>query len=606
MKKFLLSFIIFICLILNSKAQLNVSLTSNHGNDTIKTCLDTVITFYATTSNDGLPVLENVNYVWDFDDGNTQNGINLDTVSHSFSKHKGFRVRVIAEYNNKKSYDILPVEMGLIAKFTDTKTDINENFTGICPGEEFTLIPKTKNTKWEQLFNSKVVEQYPYLVENLASSTYNSVLDFKEFSQNDYVTDIANIDSIVLKIEHENLSNIQIKLTCPNETEVILKAFGGEPKYLGEPRIGDIASEGKPYSYIWNNSPQYSTINLESANYATIPSGSFNSETPLINLQNCPLNGAWTLSVIDNVSTQNGFVFEWGIYFKKDILPDTFKYENNYPFKSCVWAGEGVNSTNLQDGIAVVVPPIDQKFYTYYFYINDNFGCLNDTSLDVNIENAKFDIDKAGKPLTGTNLTAEIGDKLTFKDSTSWAVEYLWDFGDNSKDKNEKEQIHYFLQRGKYRVLYQAVSAKGCVDFDTAYITINALDTVTMYMGNYIFTPNGDGTNDFFSLFDGDEDYPGGKRIDSLTYTWDNSIDKDAANVSELSCKIFDRYGNCVCTWNTVEEALHGWDGTVNNNGFRFVSDGVYYFVAVIRLKNEDEKKLKPYKGTVYVVKKLE
>jgi len=603
MKKILFVFGISICLIFNAKAQLNVSLTSNHGNDTIKTCIDTVITFYAATTNNGLDITENVNYSWDFNDGTTDSGIDLDTIQHTFTKYKGFRVSVKAEYNGNKDYDILPLEIGLEPDFSEVKTDIDTNFTGICPGEEFTLFGKTNNSKWEYNFNPKIIQKFPYLVET--TDTYISTINLNEFQKSDIISNIENIDSIEIKIEHENLANIQIKLTCPNANELILKDFGGEPKYLGEPKIGDVGDQGVPYIYWWNNTPDFGTINSESLNYETMPSGIYQPENSFTNLLNCPLNGDWILTVTDNTPTQNGFVFEWGIYFNKSILPDTFKYENNYDYKTSAWAGEGVNSTNLSNGNAVVNPPIGELFYDYNFYISDNFGCPNHTSLNVAIENAKMTIDKEGINLTGNNLACEIGDKLTFKDSTSWAVEYLWDFGDESDNSSEKEQIHYYIERGDYRVLLQAISKKGCVDFDTVFFNLIAKDTVEMFVGNYILTPNDDGVNDYFSLFDGDEQYPGGSPIDSLSYTWIKSIDKDASNISDFSGKIFDRYGNTVCVWNTVEEGLHGWDGTVNNNGNRFVSDGFYFYVAVAKMKNEKKDKLKPYKGTIYVIKKL-
>jgi len=585
-----------------SNAQFIVNLTVNSSSDTVKTCINQNITFVASATYNG-SVITGVNYLWDFDDTEKISDIDLVTVQHSFNRRKGFRVRVIAEYNGESTYDILPVEIGLIADFSETKTDISDTLTGICPGEEFTLMASAKKSSWEGSFLNNFVELFPYELEN--PYTYSSPIDHKEFQFTDVLNSATDIESIGLKIEHENLSNLQIKLVCPNQSEIILKDFGGEAKYMGEPVLDDNGIEGTPYWYYWTNTPEFSTMNNESANYETLPTGNYLSENDFSNLVGCPLNGEWTIEVTDNVATDNGFIWEWSLDFVESILPENFTYQNNYLISSGTWSGFGVNGTNSSDGTAKVESPMIPGVYPYTYLINDNFGCFTSTNISANVERANFSVKKDGTAFTGIEMTSEIGDKLSFEDSTSWAAETMWDFGDDSEYQTTKNiEAYYYFDKGYYRTLMKATSAKGCVDYDTAYIVIAAIDSVTMFTDkNFIITPNGDGTNDFFTVFDGDSEYPGGKSLDSLTFTHKNSIDKDAANISEIKGRIFNRYGNTVCEWNTIEDALYGWDGTLNNNNSRYVADGLYFYVVVIRIKKDEKERVESYKGAIYVLK---
>ena len=43
-------------------------------------------------------------------------------------------------------------------------------------------------------------------------------------------------------------------------------------------------------------------------------------------LQGCPINGTWTLTVRDNLSVDDGFICEWGIYFNSALNPNSEIY----------------------------------------------------------------------------------------------------------------------------------------------------------------------------------------------------------------------------------------------------------------------------------------
>ncbi|MDQ3109040.1 MAG: gliding motility-associated C-terminal domain-containing protein [Bacteroidota bacterium] len=85
-----------------------------------------------------------------------------------------------------------------------------------------------------------------------------------------------------------------------------------------------------------------------------------------------------------------------------------------------------------------------------------------------------------------------------------------------------------------------------------------------------IFTPNNDGTNDYFSFI--------------------------GQNLRSVNCEIFNRYGTLVYKWDDPDGR---WDGT-NIQTRQPVSEGVYYFVA--HIENYEGKPVE-VKGFIQLVR---
>ena len=101
------------------------------------------------------------------------------------------------------------------------------------------------------------------------------------------------------------------------------------------------STQGIPYTYCFsmiNN--DFGTLNSEAGNfiytYTTVPNaegeqytyedhyfpaGTYLPATPLTALEGCPLNGAWTIRVQDNLYQDNGWLFLWNINFFLNTLP---------------------------------------------------------------------------------------------------------------------------------------------------------------------------------------------------------------------------------------------------------------------------------------------
>jgi gliding motility-associated-like protein len=134
---------------------------------------------------------------------------------------------------------------------------------------------------------------------------------------------------------------------------------------------------------------------------------------------------------------------------------------------------------------------------------------------------------------------------VNFTDNSVGAVTYAWTFGPAGANSTQPSPTYTYNSAGTYNAML-VVSDGVCND--TAMVTIVVDGEPSITVPN-IFTPNGDGVNDFFYC------QPIG--IVSLTGT------------------IYNRYGEIVYFWAGAEG---GWDGHTIPAGIP-CSDGVYFYV---------------------------
>ena len=176
--------------------------------------------------------------------------------------------------------------------------------------------------------------------------SYTSVLNINSYSQNQLINSAADIEKVFANIEHSYAGDLDIELSCPNGQSVILKSYPGGPGiHLGEPIDNNSAQlAGIGYEYHWKENASFTMLetiaqsnnihsytDLLGNNYTQqryLPPSEFypqNSTSSVTNifatyapaqsfssLIGCPVNGDWTLTVTDNLSIDNGFVFYWG------------------------------------------------------------------------------------------------------------------------------------------------------------------------------------------------------------------------------------------------------------------------------------------------------
>ena len=559
-------------------AQLNVNITTNkvpiyaQDGDTISVCRDTLIIFKATADNAGVPVAD-ANWFWSFDDGTQENGIDLDSVAHVFSVGGGYRVNLTVLESGNTGFAVLPVQIDFPVDFLRTNTDIPEEQNGICKGSTVALYGSAVPVIWKDTFINSVIESSPRIVNE--NTIYESTLSFNEFTPGSVFTD-GDIDSLGISLEHSDMGNLQISLTCPDGNSVILKDFDATNNaYLGEP-IDDEESSlpGIAYDYFWATAALAGPIN--SATLNPIPSAAYEPYQAFSNLNGCSLNGDWKIEVIDNAEEDNGFIFSWTIIFNENIIPDTWDFvdtlRQTYTYPDGSMAGTFWNGTNIGGtgiifsndtiiGISSAIPPnYGNNSYTYYTV--SNWGCPKDTSIFVKVEEVTF---------TATPPAPQANSDVVFESTTSWAQTYLWTFGDNSDAEAEAAVTHLYEEQGTYNVILIAYDGNGCFDTDTLELEVSIEPSSLAEVPN-VFTPNDDGMNDFIKFEV--------KGMDKFIFT------------------IFNRWGEKVYQTSDQEEITEiGWDGRSSFTNFR-LSPGTYYYVVKGTGKDKSEYE---EKGTIHL-----
>ncbi len=563
-------------------SQLNINITSNliplypSDGDTLSGCRDSVIIFKAVVidTGTGLPVT-NAEYYWNFDDGTNFNGTDEDSVAHQFTNGGLYRVRLkVTDASMQEATKIKSIRIAVSPDYSKTKVDLPEDVTGICKSSSGKLLGKAFPVEWKDSIIYEVTEDPAKEISDI--TPYSSELFFNEFPEGTSYNP-GDIDSIGIKSEHSDMGNLQIKLSCENGTSVILKDFdASNHAYLGEPIDVESSSDpGTPYMYYWSDSSSSGTIN--STTLSPVPATAYLPEQSFDNFSGCPMNGTWTLDITDNQNTDNGFVFSWIIKFKKDIQPKNASFKDtllqykeiNSIIYGTYWEGKNAGGTAIFTegdtikGTAFASPDV-YGGHAYTFHVINNFGCPQDTSIILTVE-------KASATANPQNGEAKLD--VAFENTTSWATEKEWNFGDKSPKElylEEDTVSHKYLEKGTYDAVLKVSDNTGCTDYDTLTIGVT-VEPSKLDVPN-VFTPNDDGINDVFKFTE-----------DGLK------------GMKEFHLTIYDRWGKKMYETYNPEEAVNvGWDGT-NLLGIK-ASPGVYYYI--ITAEGKDGKVYKGDRGS--------
>ncbi|HHM21159.1 MAG TPA: T9SS type B sorting domain-containing protein, partial [Bacteroidetes bacterium] len=114
---------------------------------------------------------------------------------------------------------------------------------------------------------------------------------------------------------------------------------------------------------------------------STLPAGTYQSYQPLSNLIGCPLNGEWTITVTDLWSIDNGNIFSWSIEFDKELFPDLETFE----LELTDWHWNNHPSIFYQEEDSIAAIPFNAGEVAYTFEVEDEFGCLWDTTVNIEV-----------------------------------------------------------------------------------------------------------------------------------------------------------------------------------------------------------------------------
>lgn len=243
-------------------------------------------------------------------------------------------------------------------------------------------------------------------LEDGSGVNYETDISFNQFEPGQEIENASDIVDVCIVIEHTYLGDLEMMLTCPNGTSVILfnswtgtginpdfaGGFGGGNTYLGDPFDDPSTDPGTGWEYCFSDLSTWSTFEDEfnGGNFtqsgvpanSSMSEGTYSPEEAFANFIGCPINGDWTITVRDNIFADDGYIFEWSINFNPDIAPEIEPYTPT--LVDSWWASDPTITAFLGDTAIEVTQPTAGTF-GYDFFVEDDFGCVYDTTITIEV-----------------------------------------------------------------------------------------------------------------------------------------------------------------------------------------------------------------------------
>lgn len=349
-------------------------------------------------------------FVWDFNDGTLGTG---QIVNHTFNAGRIYNVRLkIIDIHNCQSSNEIIVKVKVSPDYIEA---IKPALT-TCVGTPYTITVgnSTSNTvhfNTISYFSSTqlLYDSATFIPDGgaLGGLSLDLPITITDAPFGSLINSPFDILSVNINMEHSFVGDLEISLVCPNGSELVLKEYvnsGGA--FLGIPLGGLNHSSydctqpscildplqnppgvGWDYSFSMIN-PVYNTMqSYANTGNATAPGGASNAQIDsssympyedFSNLIGCPINGTWMLKVTDFWAVDNGWVFWWRLNLDSTI--NTGNYEVG--IDTVNFSGPDITSFGSNQ---ITITPQNQGIYSYSVQIVDDFGCVYDTVVNVNV-----------------------------------------------------------------------------------------------------------------------------------------------------------------------------------------------------------------------------
>jgi gliding motility-associated-like protein len=407
--------------------------------DSTVTCVGTPINFtnFGSSAQMGFNIVE---YKWDFMDGNQAFGQN---VTHSFDTPGQYLVQLFVTDDNgcgNTNLIDLQVLVATIPTFIGFPGD-----TTLCLGESasFSIDPNTYEILWNG-FPSSVTFDDGCLPDTLLGVSQDVEIMQTGFAPGSTLQNINDVESLCFDLEHSFMGDLVILVQCPNGQTQILHQQGGGGTQLGVPvqldnvDCSDPTTQGTPFTYCFTPTAPDTWVDWVNASGGfglTLPAGDYAPIDPFSNLLGCPLNGIWSLTVIDNWAADDGTLFAFDINLNPALYPPvtTFQPQIGLGSDSSYWTMPAQFVTNISPyADAITINPTSAGSYPYTYTVIDNFGCTNDSSFVLTINDNP--LPNAGNDITVCDGTAEQLNGSISGSGGGSPCPYVFDLGDSFGD----------------------------------------------------------------------------------------------------------------------------------------------------------------------------
>ena len=321
--------------------------------------------------------------------------------------------------------------------------------------------------------------------------TYTSDLILDCF-QGQSITDVAQLESICINIEHTYIGDLEVAVVSPNGSRVILfdTRFGQSSLNLGSALIGDGTGPGTGWDYCFTTSATDYIIdgprvhagtpdNGPTGERLTIDSGEYLTYDDFSAFVGSPINGTWTLEITDNLPQDDGTIFSWSLNFDENLLnPDnTF----TPTFVTEAWDADPAIIATV--GNTITVQPATAGTHCFTYRVIDDFGCeyteqvcidVNPEVIPVNPTPLELCDDLTADGFTTFDLTVK--DNEITGGNANWSVAYFESDPDAQANSNPiNPATNYTNTTSGSQTIYVRVTdnTTGCFGFTT--LTLNVL-----------------------------------------------------------------------------------------------------------------------------------
>lgn len=579
---------------------------------------------FETTGSGYSQNVDNVTYDWYISDGGTYP--NNDSVWFTPPARSGYLVDL-------KITDIFPQSERMLCK---VRVSQQPYFTGtgpledtVCLGQNTVLIGGTTIT------DTVGVDIPPgtfelggsfagltYLPDG-SGAQYQAPIDIGGFPTGSTITGSQDLNMVCITIEHSYLGDLEIALQCPNGTQVTLVnsyspgfipgGFSGGGTFLGD--ADDNSGNGVPgigweycFSSVFNDwgnmAQEFAAGNTVpaplSGGNSMNPNGVYLPEQDFSAFAGCPVNGTWTIIVQDNLTIDDGYIFEWGLFFDPAFFPGLNGYQNTIATEQ--WLPDPTIIGGQDDTLLVVQPNIPGT-YNYTYQITDDFGCVYDTVVNFEV----LPLPDVQSDTIGCNLGVQLQGTTSYNGGVWTAADTSVHFQPNEFAENP---LVYTTVPGTYTIVYtdEACNTSDSLEvYFPPYVFAYAPDTtlcngveynlsltvdptVTGYQWNtgantpsitvteegmYIVVVNNEchtGTDTIYVDYKLCDIIP--PNVISLSSTaGNNTWYVEQEGIETFNCTILNRWGNVIFEF---DDPAGYWDGTSNGQK---VSEGTYYYI---------------------------
>jgi hypothetical protein len=270
------------------------------------------------------------------------------------------------------------------------------------PQPDFTAIEYPDTVCQGSLFEFLIDEQQfaEQFTVGLASNPFDTayipdgsgaeyVFSFPVYATNNEVVQTVNdLSAVYINMEHSYMGDLDIWLECPNGQTAMLFEQSCGSAWFGEATDGDDGpNPGIGYDYFWTMSASSLMSDDCPTGGSILPTGDYLPVESFASFIGCPVGGIWKLHILDNLSIDNGYIFDFELLFDINLLnADLIGIYNNLDYlespdnPTFLWEGNQIVS---QSGGNAEVIAEEPGLQNYHLTVENQQGCSYESDYQV-------------------------------------------------------------------------------------------------------------------------------------------------------------------------------------------------------------------------------